>query len=141
KEIQRNCTAQLKDREMQMEMDVPPQLTLNSDRQLLMMVLQNLASNAIKFGRRGSVQVKVQGQGDAPQGFVCRFAVTDQGPGIAPEKVAELFRPFQQGETYGQTGSGLGLYIARHAAGLLGAKLSVDTALGKGATFYLDLPN
>jgi two-component system sensor histidine kinase EvgS len=52
----------------------------------------------------------------------------------------KVFQPFSRGETHGEAGTGLGLSIARQAAELLGAKLSVDSELGKGSTFHLDLP-
>jgi signal transduction histidine kinase len=140
KDVQRSSTFALKERGMVMESQVdPPGLTITSDRQLLAMVLINLVSNGIKYGRRGSVRVNAQGAGRAPEGVACRFAVCDDGPGLAPEKAAELFRPFTRGETYGQKGMGLGLYIARQAADLLGARLWVDPRPGPGCTMYLDL--
>jgi signal transduction histidine kinase len=140
RDIERTCTHALRERAMEMHVYVDPaELVIDSDRQLLVMVLQNLVSNAIKYGRRGSVRVQVIGLGRAAQGVGCRFSVCDDGPGIPREKVSELFSPFTRGETYGQKGMGLGLYIARHAADLLGAKLWVDSCPGQGCTMHLDL--
>jgi signal transduction histidine kinase len=136
-EVQRNCSYLLSEREMTLDAKIHPGLALTSDQQLLMMVLQNLVSNAIKYGKGASVQVHVHGDG-LPQGVTCRFAVRDQGPGIAPEKMSRLFVPFTRGETYGQQGMGLGLYIARQAADLIGVKLWAESEVGKGSTFYLD---
>ena len=56
------------------------------------------------------------------------------------EKAAVLFAPFTRGETYGQKGMGLGLFIARQAADVLGAKLSAESSAGSGTAFHLDLP-
>jgi signal transduction histidine kinase len=140
RDIQRSTNYALKERRMTLEQQVDPhELMITSDRQLLIMVLTNLVSNAIKYGRNGSVRVSVQGANSAPEGVACRFAVQDQGPGLAPEKAAELFRPFTRGETYGQKGMGLGLYIARQASDLLGARLWVDSQPGHGCTIFLDL--
>jgi signal transduction histidine kinase len=140
KEIQRSSAHTLKERGMQIDVQVDPaELVINSDRQLLVMVLSNLVSNGIKYGRRGSVTVSVKGAEAAPDGAACRFSVSDNGPGIAPEKAAKLFTPFTRGETYGQKGMGLGLYIARQASDLLGARLWVDSRPGQGCTMHLDL--
>jgi len=66
--------------------------------------------------------------------------VIDQGPGIAPEKLEQLFAAFSRGETHGQPGTGLGLSIARQAADLLKAKLWAESKQGQGSTFQLQLP-
>lgn len=108
-----------------------------SDRELLFMILQNLVSNAVKYTKQG--RVSVVSEPDAHGG--CQIRVIDQGPGIAPEMLQDIFQPFTRGQTHGQTGAGLGLSIARQAADLLGAKLYASShGLGAGATFTLDLP-
>jgi signal transduction histidine kinase len=111
---------------------------VNTDRELLSIVLQNLLGNAIKYSKQGEIKLTaecgVNGNG------ATRISVSDQGPGIAPEKIADLFKPFARGETHGQSGSGLGLSIARQAADLLGAKLWAESKLGQGSTFFVDLP-
>jgi signal transduction histidine kinase len=136
-DVQKNAMYLLQDAGMQLVASVQPEdLTIASDRQLLVMVLQNLISNAIKYGRRGEVRVEAT----TPPGMKCRFSVVDHGPGIAPEKLSDLFAAFARGETYGQKGVGLGLYIAKQATDLLGGQLSVESQPGKGSTFYLDLP-
>jgi signal transduction histidine kinase len=66
--------------------------------------------------------------------------VIDQGPGIAEDKLSQLFAPFSRGETHGQPGTGLGLSIARQAADVLGAKLWAESKPGEGSTFHLELP-
>ena len=68
------------------------------------------------------------------------LSVSDQGPGIAPDRVQTLFHAFTRGETHGQPGVGLGLTIASHAALLLGSELKVESTLGQGTTFSLILP-
>ncbi|HSV13754.1 MAG TPA: sensor histidine kinase, partial [Tepidisphaeraceae bacterium] len=108
----------------------------HTDKDLLALILQNLIGNAIKYTPRGSVRVVVEPPAD---GRGVRIAVQDQGPGISPEHLANLFEPFQRGETHGQPGVGLGLSIAHQAAELIGAKLRATSTVGKGSTFTLDL--
>ncbi|HMB94747.1 MAG TPA: sensor histidine kinase, partial [Tepidisphaeraceae bacterium] len=135
-EFQKAFAYPLRDQQMEMEIDVqPPGLIISSDKQLLMMVLQNLISNAIKYGRRGKVKATATGALRAPTGLSCRLAISDSGRGIPPEMLADMFSQFQRGETYGQKGVGLGLFIARQAADLLRAKLWADSKPGEGSTF------
>lgn len=120
---------------LRLENAVPPGAAAYSDRELITLVLQNLLGNAIKFSVRGTVRVEAAND---PLGW--RLAVTDEGPGIAPDRVGALFDAFSRGETHGQQGMGLGLTIASHAARLLGSDLRVDSILAKGSTFSLTLP-
>lgn len=107
-----------------------------SDRELLALVLQNLVSNAIKYTEKGSVRLNCSMTADSG----AMISVIDQGPGIEPDQLAEIFAPFTRGQTHGQPGVGLGLSIARQAADLLGAKLWAESKPGKGSTFFLALP-
>ncbi|MDX5363559.1 MAG: CHASE domain-containing protein [Pseudazoarcus pumilus] len=117
-----------------------------SDEVRLRQVLYNIVGNAIKFsaGRpdvRGVVSLRVVRAGDDPL-RVC-FSVADNGIGIAPERLHVLFRPFTQAETsttrrYG--GTGLGLAICCRLVDMLGGEISVDSAVGRGATFRVTLP-
>jgi signal transduction histidine kinase len=115
---------------LRLENAVPPQTAAHSDRDLLTLVLQNLLGNAIKYSSKGVVRLEVHND---PQGW--KVAVRDQGPGIAPDKVQQLFNAFTRGETHGQAGMGLGLTIASHAARLLGTELTVESQVGQGTAF------
>jgi signal transduction histidine kinase len=114
------------------------QLEVTTDRELLALILQNLVANAVKYSAKGAV--RVVSSGECAEGRVCRLSVLDEGPGIEPEKLNQLFGAFQRGETHGQPGSGLGLNIARQAADLLGAKLWADSTPGQGSAFHVELP-
>ncbi len=132
-EIARSFAYQAKERNVAIEVDAPEKCIEVTDRDLVMMIVQNLASNALKYGReKVTLQVRVVDDG-------CRLSVIDRGPGIAPDKLQTLFAPFTRGETYGQPGIGLGLSIARQAAELLGARLWAESEPGQGATFHLQL--
>jgi signal transduction histidine kinase len=108
-----------------------------TDKDLLVLIVQNLISNAIKYTAKGSVRVVIDSPTDT-RGV--RMSVIDQGPGISPEQLSHLFEPFHRGETHGQPGVGLGLSIAHQAAGLIHAKLTAQSTVGTGATFVLELP-
>lgn len=120
---------------LRLENAVPPDAAAYSDRELITLVLENLLGNAIKFSARGAVRVEAAND---PLGW--RVSVSDEGPGIAPERVGALFDAFSRGETHGQQGLGLGLTIASHAARLLGSDLQVDSTVGRGSTFSFTLP-
>ncbi len=117
---------------------VPDALVGDAGR--LRQVLINLVGNAIKFTGRGEVSVLVENTGEQlPEGELClRFAVTDTGIGIPPDKQAKIFRAFEQEDTsttrkYG--GTGLGLSIAARLVGLLGGSIEVESEPGRGSTF------
>ena len=99
-------------------------------------ILSNLVSNAIKYSP-GSEPVEVavvESSGEV------EIAVTDNGPGIPPperERIFERFHRLEQSET--QSGTGLGLYIARQLAGEIGATVTVRGAPGQGSRFCLHL--
>lgn len=109
------------------------------DGDLLIRVLTNLISNAIKFSPRGGVvEVTVSRRGD-----FLRTAVSDRGPGI-PEKFRDLvFKKFMQAAAFGNPrrgGSGLGLSISKALVERMGGQIGFETATDVGTTFYVDLP-
>jgi len=126
---------QARDKELELHVEVPADCEIISDRELLSLIVQNLVSNAIKYSQHGRVEI---GSSMAPD--TCKVWVEDNGPGIAPDKLNQLFAPFERGETYGQPGVGLGLSIARQAANYLHAKLWAESTVGKGSTFYVEFP-
>jgi len=127
---------QAKDKDLRLVQDVSDGVAITSDKELVGMILQNLVANAVKYSPKGEVRIKV----GCDDRLGCLISVIDQGPGIAPEKLEQLFTPFARGETHGQPGTGLGLSIARQAADLLKAKLWAESKQGEGSTFHLELP-
>ena len=108
------------------------------DEQRLTQVLLNLVGNAIKFTDAGEVRVTAH----AVNG---RFnvSVTDTGPGIAEEHQARIFEQFHQvdsSNTKAKGGTGLGLAIAKQIVEMHGGRIWVQSALGKGSTFQIELP-
>jgi PAS domain S-box-containing protein len=108
-----------------------------SDPRRLRQILLNLVSNAIKFGSGKPITVA---SSPTPDGGVA-IEVTDHGEGISPDDQERIFHEFVQlGKTQLQNGTGLGLPISRRLAELLHGSLTVDSAVGKGSTFRLELP-
>jgi PAS domain S-box-containing protein len=107
------------------------------DRSRLDQVITNLLSNALKYGKGKPVAVEVgEAAGRA------RLAVRDHGIGIAPEDHDRIFHRFERaasGTEFG--GMGLGLWIAREIVNRLGGDIRVESALGQGARFLVDLPS
>lgn len=123
--------------------DAFPGATADTDRELLALVLQNLVGNAVKYSSRGTVTVSARPWRDPQTGesLGWELAVSDQGPGIAPQHRQRLFEAFARGETHGQPGVGLGLAIAAQAARLLGGTLALDSEVGVGSTFRATIPD
>lgn len=121
--------------------DVP--LALRGDPGRLRQILINLSDNAIKFTSTGIVTIEVtvdmrNGELGSDQ-VKLRFVVRDTGIGIAPDKLALLFSPFQQVDTansHHSGGAGLGLAIARRLAELMEGESGVDSMVGEGSTFW-----
>jgi signal transduction histidine kinase/ActR/RegA family two-component response regulator len=106
-------------------------------------ILFNLIGNALKFTEAGSVVLRVDARAEAGEVSRVRFAVCDTGPGIAPEHLSGLFDRFSQGdesEVRRFGGTGLGLAIARQLAELMGGRIWVESTLGQGSTFQIEVP-
>lgn len=116
----------------------PPMWT---DKVRLTQVLVNFLSNAVKYNRtNGTVSVACALLPDPDR--MVRISVTDTGSGIAPARRDALFKPFERlGRESGPIeGAGIGLTITKHIAELLGAHIGYESELGKGSTFWIDVP-
>jgi len=102
-------------------------------------VLLNLLSNAIKYNKEaGSVTVSCE----AGQDGMHRVSIEDNGRGIAPENMNQLFQPFNRlDEHQGETeGTGIGLVITRKLIELMGGSIQVESEYGQGSKFIIDIP-
>jgi signal transduction histidine kinase len=109
---------------------------LRTDPVRLEQILVNLLSNAVRHGPEKSAVVIEVLAADSE----VRFAVIDQGPGIALELQTRIFEPFERFDPHSGVGTGLGLPVSRRLAEVLGGRLSVESTPGQGATFTLTLP-
>ena len=105
----------------------------------LRQVLINLVGNAIKFTAEGEVRVEVRVAQRSETGVILHAQVSDSGIGIAADKQASIFEPFIQADsstTRRHGGTGLGLAITRQLVELMGGRIWVESAPGKGSTFH-----
>jgi signal transduction histidine kinase len=117
--------------------DVP---IMQTDGPKVQQVLYNFLSNAIKFSPPGG---RVELTATREDEMSVRISVSDQGPGIAPDKQEMIFEKFRQvdaGVTRQFGGSGLGLAIAKELTVLLGGAIGVRSVVGEGASFWVILP-
>ena len=111
---------------------------IKGDVARLRQILINLVGNAVKFTKDGGVTVWLGGKNDAEQHLLIEIA--DTGPGINPEDQKRLFRPFVQlSEGMAESGTGLGLSIVKQYVEMMHGTITVESTVGKGTLFKLDL--
>lgn len=101
-------------------------------------VITNLISNALKYGERGTVELRLEREADQ-----LVLTVRDEGSGIAPQLLERLFRPFERANdatTRQQGGSGLGLALTKQLVEQMGGTITVDSRPGRGSRFLVKLP-
>ena len=112
---------------------------LNLDADRILQTLTNLLNNSIKFTEAGgTVKLKASVNSDR-----CQITVQDTGRGIPADKLESIFERFQQvdaSDSRSKGGTGLGLAICRHIIKRHEGKIWVESVLGQGSTFYIDLP-
>ena len=117
--------------------------TLLGDPTRIRQILVNLIGNAVKFTDQGSVAVELEALDATEAHLVLRMTVTDTGIGIPVEAMPTLFNKFQQVDgsiTRKFGGTGLGLAICRQLSELMGGSIAVESSLGVGSRFLVDLP-
>jgi signal transduction histidine kinase/ActR/RegA family two-component response regulator len=111
---------------------------VHADRTRVKQILINLLSNAIKYNHAGGsvvVGCTVKSAGHI------RISVKDTGPGLSPDKLAQLFQPFNRlgQESHGQEGTGIGLVMTKKLVELMGGVIGVESAVGVGSEFWVEL--
>jgi signal transduction histidine kinase len=127
------------ERDMRVGRDMPPAFVVTTQPQRLRSVVINLLSNAVEYNRPGgTIDLAVQ-----PNGRYLHVTVKDSGQGIAAEHLPHLFEPFYRADRArsGQDGHlGLGLSLVQAHVAALGGKIRVESTVGEGTTFTVDLP-
>ena len=114
-----------------------------ADKLRLTQILLNLLSNAVKYTEKnGTISLVVEGYGNNGQTCHLRFIVSDNGQGMSSEFVEKIFEPFSR-ETNSMTnkiqGTGLGMSITKSIIDLMGGTIDIQSELGKGSVFTVDL--
>lgn len=115
-----------------------PSVIGNWDRVRIGQIVNNLITNAIKYGDNKPIEVRV---GTDPARGIAKLEVKDHGIGISQEMQTEIFKSFKRATPNGFiTGLGLGLYIVQQLVEVHGGKVRVESALRQGSTFTVELP-
>ncbi len=122
--------------EIEIETDIAENITVKADGELLMLVWNNLFSNAFKFTDRGG-KVSVSLEADDRYAVV---KVADTGCGMSPEVGAHIFEKFYQGDSSHATqGNGLGLALVKRVVDIMHGEIHVESAKGVGSTFTVKI--
>jgi signal transduction histidine kinase len=117
--------------------------TLRGDPYRMRQLLLNMVNNAIKFTPKGEVAIDVTCTNGEADSLKVRCAVRDTGIGLSPDSQKLLFQPFTQADsstTRKFGGTGLGLAICQKLVTLMHGKIGVESQLGKGSTFWFEIP-
>ena len=109
----------------------------------LRQIIWHLAANGVKFTRQGRVELSASATTHPDRRVTMTVRVRDTGIGIGPDQLAEIFDSFRQLETglaRNHSGLGLGLAVAQKLAALLGGSIAVESELGRGSVFTVELP-
>jgi len=127
------------EKKLALKIELPNDLpTAHGDHRRLTQVLLNLVGNAIKFTDSGEVAIEA-----AASNGSYTLSVRDTGPGIDPADQVKIFEEFQQADsssTKSKAGSGLGLSIAKRIVAMHGGQIWVESARGRGSTFFIKVP-
>jgi PAS domain S-box-containing protein len=139
-ELRENNKHLMKNKNIDFTVKYPKNLILNSDKQRLRQVLDNLVRNSVDFvpSKDGKISVEAKLKGNN-----LIFAVHDNGPGIPKEKQSNIFKKFYQIDTSATRkhgGTGLGLVICKGIAEGLKGKIWLESEAGKGTSFFIYLP-
>jgi signal transduction histidine kinase len=136
--------AQAEAKQLKMEVAVDAALPqIETDPARLRQVVGNLISNAVKYTpEHGHINVRTgfASNGTSVDEHEIQITVSDDGPGIAPDKLPLLFTEFTRFDPGAAEGTGIGLAISKRIAQALGGDISVETKSGRGACFVLHLP-
>lgn len=131
-------SAQAQQRGITLHNHITEDLEVRADRMRLKQALLNLVSNAVKYNHAGG-EVRL---GAEVVNSKVRISVSDTGPGIAPERLEQLFRPFERlgADHSGIEGTGIGLTITLRLVEMMDGRIDVESEPGRGSRFRIELP-
>jgi len=127
------------DKNFKVEKDFPESVPLEGDSELLFIAYKNLVGNAVKYGREGGlIKLKIEHQGQR-----CRVEVWNEGPGLAPDELEQLFHKFariKRGSRKRREGTGLGLFVTKEIVERHGGEVWAESEEGEWINFIFTLP-
>lgn len=122
---------------LKLSLEMPERLVIKSDERRTKQVIMNLVSNAVKFTDKGEIEIKAAKKDEGVE-----ISVGDTGIGIEKKAIDKLFKAFSRIYTKDmlKEGTGLGLYLSRKIANLLGGEISAESEFGRGSKFTFTLP-
>lgn len=117
--------------------------TLTGDERRIRQIILNLAGNAIKYTRRGSITVSVSSEKISPDMIMLKCSVKDTGIGIKQADINRLFNEFERADTKRNRnieGTGLGLAICKSLTEMMGGTIRVSSVYGAGSVFTVEIP-
>jgi PAS domain S-box-containing protein len=127
-----------------LEFNLPDgEVKIDADLTKVRQILYNLLSNAAKFTNDGQISIGAEWQKDENEDRLIRFGVSDTGIGIPQEKLSTIFEEFSQADettTRDFGGTGLGLALVRRFCELMGGRAWAESEIGRGSTFYFEIP-
>ena len=133
-----DCASEAAERGMPIRLEGGP-APATCDPDLMRVVMDNLIGNAVKYGERGTEILVALRQGEAS----LRVGVTNQGVGVAPERIPELFTKFrriQDPQLRSRKGTGVGLYLVKRIVELHGGQVGVEGVYGKWLRIWFEVP-
>ena len=137
-EVKDSFIVTVTDKGIKMSLKTPETLTIESDERRTKQVIANLVGNAVKFTDSEGIEIIV-----AKKDGLAEVSVRDTGIGIRKEDMVMLFKAFSQipaEDRPKQEGTGLGLYLSKKIADLLGGEIKAESEFGKGSVFTFTLP-
>jgi hypothetical protein len=136
-EVKKSFETTADEQGLKITLEVPERLTVKSDERRTKQVIINFVSNAIKFTDEGRIDIKLAKRDDEAE-----VSVADTGIGIKKEDIGKLFQAFGRITTENRLaeGSGLGLYLSKKIADLLGGEIKAESEFARGSVFTFILP-
>lgn len=136
-EVKDSFAVAIAEKGLKTSLEVPKELLIKSDERRVKQIIVNLVSNAVKFTEKGEIEIRAAKKDERVE-----VSVRDTGIGMRKEDIDKLFKAFSRILTEGELkeGTGLGLYLSKKIANLLGGEIKAESEFGKGSEFTFTVP-